>query len=225
MNALYRHDQQGHITATNEETCQPAPRFHLAKTEAGHVCRFRHDMPAQLAASLIELSSSEPKSLTNLPKHEQEYIRLLKDHGKIENVWSGPTYWIPEDTQSGIETSETTETIEITEKNASLLENGLHNWLPDIPHCRPLMTIVEDGQAVSICASVRTTALAHEAGLETLLAYRKQGHALSVVPAWANAVRTRGATPFYSTSWDNIASQRVAAKLNLKMYGVDFHVR
>jgi RimJ/RimL family protein N-acetyltransferase len=37
-------------------------------------------------------------------------------------------------------------------------------------------------------------------------------------------VRALDATPFYSTSWDNLASQGVARRLGLTLAGVDFHL-
>ena len=43
-----------------------------------------------------------------------------------------------------------------------------------------------------------------------------------VVAAWAHAIRAEGRTPLYSTSWDNAASQGVARKLGLVIYGTDF---
>jgi predicted GNAT family acetyltransferase len=64
----------------------------------------------------------------------------------------------------------------------------------------------------------------HCAGVETHHDHRQQGHALRAVSGWAAAVRRLGATPFYSTSWDNIASQRVASRLGFEMVGIDFHV-
>ena len=86
------------------------------------------------------------------------------------------------------------------------------------------MAMVENGHAVSVCASVRIAKAAHEAGVESLPAYRRKGHAVDAVAGWANEVRKTGAIPLYSTSWDNAASRGLAAKLGLSMFGVDFHV-
>ena len=60
--------------------------------------------------------------------------------------------------------------------------------------------------------------------METLPAYRRKGYAANAVAGWASAVRQMGAMPFYSTSWENIASQNVAARLGLRMIGADFSI-
>ena len=104
------------------------------------------------------------------------------------------------------------------------LAGNLWRFRTDVPHRRPFLAAVEAGHAVSVCASVRITRSAHEAGVETLPAYRQRGHAVSVVAAWAMAVRKLGALPLYSTSWDNIASRQVAASLGMQMLGVGIHL-
>ena len=88
----------------------------------------------------------------------------------------------------------------------------------------PYLAIIADSQMVSICQSVRLSSRAHEAGVDTLVGYRRRGYATSVVAAWALAVRASNRIPLYSTSWDNMASQGVAQRLGLVQYGVDYHV-
>lgn len=41
---------------------------------------------------------------------------------------------------------------------------------------------------------------------------------------WAKLVRANGAEPYYATTFDNIASQKVAARLGLTLIGSEFSV-
>jgi RimJ/RimL family protein N-acetyltransferase len=91
--------------------------------------------------------------------------------------------------------------------------------------CEPALAVVIDELAVSVGFSSRVTERAAEAGVDTLEAFRGQGHASRVVAAWASAVRARGRVPLYSTSWGNLASQGVARRLGLRLYGVDLSLR
>ncbi|MFA6111893.1 MAG: hypothetical protein WDA75_24290 [Candidatus Latescibacterota bacterium] len=62
-----------------------------------------------------------------------------------------------------------------------------------------------------------------EAGIDTLEAYHGRGYASATVVGWALLVRLVGCLPLYSTSWGNLASQGVARRLGLILYGVDLH--
>ena len=113
-----------------------------------------------------------------------------------------------------------------------LNQENIQSFLPDafswlaqeISYVLPCAAVIQNGQAVTICRSVRISNEAAEAGLETLSVYRGRGYAGLAVMAWARAVRKEGRMPLYSTSWDNIASQQVAKKLGLRWYGVNFSV-
>jgi predicted GNAT family acetyltransferase len=96
-------------------------------------------------------------------------------------------------------------------------------WLVDeIDLVQPCAALICENRIVSQCRSVRVSPKAHEAGLETLPAFRGRGYALLVTRFWAKAVREMGAVPLYSTSWKNTVSQRVAGKLKLYHYGNTF---
>jgi hypothetical protein len=114
-------------------------------------------------------------------------------------------------------------TVSINETNGQLLRGGFEGWLADIGYRQPFCAVVEDNRAVSICASVRITDAVHEAGVETLAGHRRRGHRLRR-SGLGTYLRSIGATPFYSTSWNNEASQRVATRLHLLPIGEDFHV-
>jgi RimJ/RimL family protein N-acetyltransferase len=110
------------------------------------------------------------------------------------------------------------------ESNADVLRPNFEDWLGDVGVCQPFVACLHDGAAVSLCCSVRETAQAHEAGVETAPAFRRRGSATHVVAAWADAVRGMDRIPLYSTSWKNTASQRVANKLGLIRFGNDLHI-
>lgn len=220
VEALYVHDARSRIQSTNEWKGKVAPHFFLGRTIAGNVWRFRTDLPDDLALELEDLRNDEPV-LTELPQtplRQEEFIRLLKSHLPMERIWTGPAYWFSSDVAPSVRP------VEISDANADLLRGGLEDWLEDVPHRQPVKGVIEDGRVVSVCASVRITNAAHEAGVETLPGFRRRGHAVNVVAGWADAVRKMGAMPLYSTSWGNTASRKVAARLGLSMFGVDFHV-
>jgi hypothetical protein len=220
IEALYIHDARSRIKSTNEWKGKVAPRFFLGRTTAGNLWRFRTDLPDDLALELEDLCNDEPvmTELPRTPLHQEGFIRLLGSHRPMERIWTGPAYWFSRDV------TPSTRPVGISDANADLLRGGLEDWLEDVAHRQPFQAVIEDGQAVSVCASVRITNAAHEAGVETLPTSRRRGHAVNVVAAWADAVRKLRALPLYSTSWDNTASQDVAARLGLSMFGVDFHV-
>lgn len=220
VEALYVHDARARIESTNEWKSRPAPRLFLGRTSAGHLWRFHADLPDDLARELEDLCRDEPlvTGPPRTPRHREELVRLLGSRGPVERIWAGPAYWLSESVAPGVRP------VEIREANAGLLRGGLEGWLEDVAHRQPFQAVIEEGRAVAVCASVRITAAAHEAGVETLPAFRRRGHAVDVVAGWAAAVRRLGAVPLYSTSWDNTASQSVAARLGASLFGVDFQV-
>lgn len=198
------------------------PRFHLARSIKGNHCVFRSDVPAETRAAIEQLVECEPPldKPAAAPVYEKDYLDLLNRDLTVEAIWRGPAYRIKE-----TDMPPAVKTVAITHANQDLLKPHMLDWLPDIPHREPFIAAVENNAAVAVCASVRITKEAHEAGVETVAAFRRRGYARGVVSAWAKSVRNKNAVPLYSTSWDNAASQAVAASLKLELIGTDFHVR
>ncbi|HEY2482666.1 MAG TPA: GNAT family N-acetyltransferase [Caulobacteraceae bacterium] len=217
VETLFRGDGRGRLVEINQCSGGLAPRFFLMRTAEGAITRFRHDLPDDLVRSLETIRRAElaadPPSLR--PAYEREYLEAL---APVERVWAGPAFVFAHDP------SASAGVVAIDEANVGLLAEGFPDWLADVPHRQPFVARIEAGRAVAICASVRISRAVHCAGVETLPACRGRGHASAVVSAWARAVRSLGATPFYSTSWDNLASQGVARRLGLALAGVDFHL-
>ena len=202
-----------------------APRFFFGRTKEGNVWWFRQDLDGELVEALEALCLEESSSrfITGGPQEQSRFERLLSDSAPIEGRWAGPSYRFPDDVSTP-HVSTTKETVLVTEENADLLLPHLEDWLGDLLDCQPFVALLENGRGVSMCATVRTTGRADEAGVDTPSEFRGRGFAGHVVAAWAVAVARLGRTPLYSTSWENQASQAVARKLGLIQFGTDLHI-
>ena len=222
VEALFTQDKNGRLQRINEPTGdgKPAPRFFFGYTNAGPIFRFRHDLPDNVVAQLKEVAAAEPPSTNSqkIPRNRRQFEDILQSHAPIERVWVGPAYRFPE------HITPPTNTVQLSRANVRLLKGDFAEMVSELNNSPPYLAIIEDSQAVAICRSVRLSSRAHEAGVDTLVGYRRRGYATSVVTAWALAVRALNRIPLYSTSWDNVASQGVARRLDLVQYGVDYHV-
>lgn len=221
VQALFTHDDGGRLCLVNEPDGAEAPRFFLGRTAEGNIRRFRFDLPQNFVEQLEALCLEEPATgdLRQEPAHFSEYLRLFETHSPVQKISMGPAYIFPDKIKR-----QPRKAVIVTSENLDVLSAGLEEWIPDVPYRRPFLAILHEGRAVSVCCSVRITSESHEAGVETLEAFRGNGLAADVTVQWANEVRKMGAMPLYSTSWENAASQSVAKKMGLVQYGTDFHV-
>ena len=222
VEVLFTQDKNRRLQRINESTgaTGSAPRFFFGYTNEGSICRFRHDLPDDVIAQLKEVAAAEPipMSFQRIPRNHKQFEDILQHHAPIERVWVGPAYRFPE------HITLPTHIVQLSHKNVGLLKGDFADMVSELNSSHPYFAIIADSQAVSICRSVRVSSRAHEAGVDTLIGYRRRGYATAVVAAWALAIRALNRIPLYSTSWDNVASQGVAQRLGLVQYGVDYHV-
>jgi RimJ/RimL family protein N-acetyltransferase len=146
------------------------------------------------------------------------YEEILASTSPVTSRWSGPAYRFPS------ETARSSRCVNVTPQNRAILSTHFSDWLNDVEDCQPFVALVRDGDAVSLCCSVRKSNAADEAGVETALEHRGHGYAVEVVLAWAKAVDATCRIPLYSTSWSNEASRALAKRLGLVCYGGDLHL-
>jgi hypothetical protein len=221
VQTLFTHDDQSQLLFVNEpgKTKRPAPCFFLGRTPSGNLWRFPADLPENLIEELQALYLDEPISgdYNRAPRHYAAYLNLLENQAPLQNISLGPAY------QCGKSVKLLRPLESITLANADMLQDGFDKLIPELTDWQPFLALIKNGRAVSVCCSVRISLEAHEAGVETLSNFRGKGHAADVVLGWANIVQLMGVVPFYSTTWRNHASQAVAKKLRLVMFGTDFH--
>lgn len=214
LRTLYALDEHGRIGSTREPGSNPPPAFCLVRGAAACVWALRADVPDGIAAEIDALAGSEPPvaDLREQPVHAERYESLLG--GQIS---SGPAFSFPDALpEPGMV---------VLVDDIRLLERYFRGWTEEeIPGCSPLVAVLEDEHAVSVCFCARRSRDAAEAGLETAEDFRGRGLRPRVTAAWALAIRATGRTPLCSTSWDNQASLAVARKLRLHAYASNWSV-
>lgn len=218
---LYTHDGAGRLRHINEQPLRPAARVFIGRARDGLVCRWRYDVPDPLVQAIAQLVATTPHhpdlaDPATTTVHLNALRGILERQAPVEAVWHGPAYVFPNAPQTrpdGV--------ARITAANRDLLQTGFPGLVPWLAESEPCVAVIHDGAAVAVCFSSRTSARAAEAGVETLPAFRGRGYATRAVTGWAAAVREQGRLPLYSTSWDNLASQGVAKRVGLRLYGVD----
>lgn len=220
VEALFTHDARGRLVRVNEFNGKPASRFFIGRTSMGNVVRVRHDLDDAIARELESIAAAEQwsEALLEPPYGSTPYEAVLAAVAPIVHIESGPAFRVAQDLVRK------PNAIRITAENRDLLKPLHPSWFDDVDHCQPFVGLVHEGVVVSVCASVRITDRAHEAGVDTHPDFRGRGFAPHAVAAWARAVREAGRLPLYSTSWKNTASQAVAAKLGLVRYGTTLHI-
>ena len=214
---LYCYDATGSIVAVNYPGSGDPQRLAIGRTLHGTIWRFRHDVPTATRAAIDRLLAADPppRDLREPPQSLAALHAALAADAPVTSQWFGPAWAIPTSLTPppGITPVAITDGADVAATFPSLVA--------DVASQQPFFAVRADGVVVAACFSSRLSPVAAEAGVNTLEAYRGRGYAAAAVAAWANAVCQRGLQPLYSTSWDNLASQGVARKLGLVLYGAD----
>lgn len=220
VEALFTHDADGSLLRVNEPDGAPAPRFFLGRTVDATLLGFRHDVGQDARRALRAAAKNHARAEHHLesPIEPAPYQDILARFAPVTRTWTGPAFSFPDKlpVPAGV--------VPVTEANVQLLRPFFEGWIPDVRQCQPMFVVAVDGQAVSLCGSVRQTNMAHEAGVETAAPHRGRGYAVRVVAAWARTMHDTGRVPLYSTSWENEASRAVARSLALTLFGNDVHI-
>ena len=214
LRTRYVFDEDGRIVSTREPSPGRGPAFILVRGVVSCAWAIHRDVPPKIAEEVESVAREEPpiSDLRNPPIYAERYVALVGGE-----LGSGPAFTFPEAIPQLGET-------EIVD-DLRQLESHFAGWTDDeIPDASPIVAVLEDGHAVSVCFCARRASFAAEAGLETAQRFRGRGLGPRVAAAWALAMRASGRTPLYSTSWSNDASRTVARKLGLIPYATTWNL-
>lgn len=224
VHSLFLQNPAGDLTQVNDwRRERQAPLFYLGRPEKGDgepICLFHESIPALVREEILEKVKAEPQRSDLIPESADQLAIILSEVTEISEPWFGPAFCFNPMPLTG----SSDEIILVTEQNANMLEAHLSDWLPDVSYEQPMFAWVEQGEAVGVCASVRTSSHAMAAGVDVCEHARRRGIGRQLVKAWGQAVQDLGKIAMYSTSFDNIASQNLAKSLGLKYLGTDFHI-
>jgi hypothetical protein len=217
VDTLFRHDANGRMATHNDPDARPAPRAFLGWTAESYILRLGVTVPDAIADHVADVVRSHPPALRHggNPSLLQVLRGALTRHAPVTGEEAGPAFCFPEPAPTSAHA------VQITEANVELVRESYPWLLTELREWWPCFAVVRDGKAVSVCFSSRIGTAAAESGVDTLEDYRGRGYASDVTSAWRAAIRASGREPLYSTSWENLASQAVARRLGLFMFGAD----
>jgi RimJ/RimL family protein N-acetyltransferase len=197
----------------------------IAAARAGQLLFLGSELPQQLADEVQAAFQAEHQAADPAvaPPALAMCERLLDDPSGPLRRTSGPCYVI----SGGMRFTSAAElTLSTSRQLDSVRRSNPGNWLADEwdelidGAIGPWAIATIGGRDISICHTPRPmTDDAAECGVWTDRDFRGQGHAAAVTAAWASILEPTRRCLFYSTDAANHSSQRVAARLNLRLIG------
>lgn len=210
---LYVLDESRRIIGINEPSLAADTAVFVGMTRYGPQVHVAADMPGHIEQELRLHCEGEPDI--------KQLCTIVEGYQPVKRVWVGPAYAFPAE---HAEPPAEPDVVVIRPSNADLLDAFFPEIKVELMNRQPVLGFVIGNAAVSVCCSARSSRFAAEAGLATAPAYRGRELAVKTAARWGWEVRRQGRIPLYSTSWSNLGSQRVAHKLRLYPYGMDFHI-
>ncbi|MDX8532014.1 GNAT family N-acetyltransferase [Mesorhizobium sp. VK25A] len=228
---LFRLSRDGRIAGENDPDCSPGPRLWLAGCASGNVFGVHTDLPEDLADELEGLLASEPPfTHPATPRHLERYLALLgggnharHNFGLIYDLPHGHSY--PDGAQLVSSDSEDGQAM-IRSWKAEGVPEGLSElgFREAADFWAPWCAALVGGDVASIAFAARLADAGAELGLATVKAFRGRGLAASATAGWSRLPALRSRALFYSTDRGNVASQRVASRLGLRLRAASLRI-
>ena len=213
LGTLWITDARGRLLRTVPDDTRPPPLLVVAACRTGAVWTTSVSVPDTSHERVNRLLVSEPGAgeLGWAPSCASGLIDAL-DAGDVAVPHGGPSYVV---------SSPLTPTAAVDLRSDVELGGvaALDGLIPEADRslAAPWVVAMVDGVVAAVCETARSTPRSVEAGVWTYEPHRRQGLGAAVTAAWS--ARVAGRTAFYSTTWDNTASQGVARHLGLHPIG------
>jgi hypothetical protein len=219
----------GRIERQSDPDRSQAPRMVLAGCEAGNIVRLRADVSAEVAAKITAVVAREPPfdKLGAVPRFLEKYRELLSIEANVPDSAFGQIHLLAHDMKVAHEASLVRQgSAKGAKLFATLGRHGVPKSLKDagfadISHFwEPWCVAMQGDEIAAIAFAARLGETGAELGVTTMPEFRGRRFAAAVTACWTSLPQLKDKTLFYSTTRDNLASQRVIAQLGLPFIGV-----
>lgn len=230
FNTLFQSRSDGRIERENDPDRSPGPQLWLAGSAEGNVFGAGAELADAIAEELESLAATEPPFVhPATPEHFERYLALLAGSGPVRHELE-LTYELP---HAHPYPSDTRLISDDSREGRDLMGS----WGDQVPETwrdlgfreaadfwTPWCAAVVDGQVASVAFAARLADAGAELGLVTAAPYRGRGLAAAATAGWSRLPSLRSRRLFYSTARGNLSSQRVAARLGLRVLGASLRV-
>jgi len=230
---LFVFDASGRMLHENDPDRSAAPRLFLSGCETGNLFRLRTDVDDDVAREIAALVAQEPPFAQPqaVPEFLDRYRALLSITAPVEQKNFGVMHLLP----NGLAYEHDIQLVQQgTAKGDKLFAVLQRHGLPkamvdmgfaDVSHFwEPWCVAMEGDEIAAVAFAARLGDTGAALGLATMPAFRGRGFAAAVTAGWSCLPQLKNRTLIYSTTRDNLSSQRVIARLRLPYIGTSLRL-
>ena len=222
----------GRIERENDPDRSAGPRVFFAGCPFGNLARVRYDVDDAIAMRILEVAAKEPPSRDpdEMPACTEKIVALLSD-GQPAAVSTALIYQLPNGLRyehpAAIVHGESEEGRQML---ARLADRGMPDYMQTAgfkgagDFWEPWCVALDGNEIAAMAFAARLGISGAEIGVYTFPKYRGRGLAAAVTAAWSSMPSLSQHALFYSTHTSNRSSQRVTARLGLRLIGTSVRI-
>lgn len=230
---LFVHNPSGRILNENDPDNSAAPRMFMSGCETGNLLRLRADIDDRTAGEIRSLVANEPplSEPDSVPQYLERYRELLAIETPVEPKSFGVVHLLPHGLKYEHDAVLVQQGAAKGDKLFAVLQrHGLPKSVvemgfADITHFwEPWCVAMAGDEIAAIAFAARLGETGATLGLATMPAFRGRGFAAAVTAGWSSLPQLQNRTLIYSTTRDNLSSQRVIERLRLPYIGTSLRL-
>jgi acetyltransferase (GNAT) family protein len=222
----------GRIERENDPDRSSGPRVFFVGCPFGNLTRVRYDLDDTIAMRILEVAAKEPpwRDPYVMPACAEKIVELLSG-GRPSDVSLALIYQLPNGLRyehpGAIVCGDSEEGRQVL---ARLAERGMPDYMQTAgfkgvgDFWEPWCVALDNGEIAAMAFAARLGASGAELGVYTFPKYRSRGLAAAVTAAWSSMPSLNQHALFYSTEKSNRSSQRVTARLGLRLIGTSVRI-